>query len=168
MVSLCKAGKCALFSQWTRVSTDWMWTHGEGKAVVSVHWPGFGIRVLVCKFLPRDAELGDELTDMLGVGGVGTHRHNSLRGSPLPHCAIGECVVGSPLAGRLTAGRDHAVLSWTEACGWLLIPVNQRHYGDLKIFLVSLQIVVIMVALSKLESRAKGTFMLECRRFTNS
>lgn len=74
----------------------------------------------------------------------------------------------SPLAGRLTAGRDHAVLLWIEACDWLLIPVNQRHYGDLKIFLVSLQIVVITVALSKLESRAKGTFMRECRRFTNS
>lgn len=48
--------------------------------------PLAGIRVLVRRFLPRDAELGDELVDMPGRGG--THRHNSSQGSLLPRCAV--------------------------------------------------------------------------------
>lgn len=66
--------------------------------------------MLVRKFLPRDAEPGEDLVDMLGRGG--THRHNSSQGFPLPHCAVQDSGGGvpSPLAGRLTAGRDHTVL----------------------------------------------------------
>lgn len=65
--------------------------------------------MLVRKFLPRDAEPGEDLVDMLGRGG--THRHNSSQGFPLPTlCCTGQWWWGSPLAGRLTAGRDHTVL----------------------------------------------------------
>lgn len=48
--------------------------------------PLAGIRVLVRRFLLRDAELGDELVDKPERGG--THRHNSLQGSRLPRCAV--------------------------------------------------------------------------------
>lgn len=53
-----------------------------------------GSRALVRKFLPRDSELGDELVDMPGRGG--THRHNSLQGSPLAHCAVQDSGGGAP------------------------------------------------------------------------
>lgn len=108
--------------------------------------------------------------DMPGRGG--THRHNSLQ-APRCHTVLYRTVVVGFPTGRQTYSRQgpHGTQyshEYKPAVGWLLIPVNQRHYGDLEIFLVSLQIVVIMVALSKLESQAKGTFKLECRRFTNS
>lgn len=67
-----------------RVSTDWTWTHGEGEAVVSVHWPGF--RVLVREFLPRDAELGDDLMDMPGSGGRGESAHTDTTVRGVPRC----------------------------------------------------------------------------------
>lgn len=56
--------------------------------------PLAGSRALVRKFLPRDSELGDELVDMPGRGG--THRHNSLQGSPLAHCAVQDSGGGAP------------------------------------------------------------------------
>lgn len=66
--------------------------------------------MLVRKFLPRDAELGDELMDMLGEGSQ--HTDTTVCGvPPLQHCAIGEQWWSPPLAGRLPAGRDHTVLS---------------------------------------------------------
>lgn len=76
MVSLCKAGKCALPSQWARVSTDCTWTHGEGEAVVSVHWLGFGC---LCASSFPGMELGDELMDMPGSGGAGGSRHTQTQ-----------------------------------------------------------------------------------------
>lgn len=52
--------------------------------MVSVHWPGF--RVLVREFLPRDAELGDDLTDMPGSGGLGESAHTDTTVRGVPHC----------------------------------------------------------------------------------
>lgn len=49
--------------------------------------------MLVREFLPRDAELGDELTDVPGSGGQGESAHTDTTVCgvpPLPHCAIGE------------------------------------------------------------------------------
>lgn len=93
-----------------------------------------------------------------GVADTHTHTHNSSWG---PSCC---CYCGTVVA----AGRVRVAPLWTEACSWLLILVNQRHYGDLRIFLVSLQIIVIWQHFSKLESQTKGTSMLERRRFINS
>lgn len=87
-----------------------------------------------------------------------THTHKSSWG---PSCC---CYCGVVVA----AGGVCVAPLWTEACGWLLILVNQRHYGDLRRFLVSLQIIVIWQHFSKLESQTKGTSMLERRRFINS
>lgn len=70
--------------------TDWTRTQGEGEAVVSVRWPGFGC--LCASSFPgmQSWVTADGHAGQWGAGGVGTHRHNSSRGSPLPHCAIGE------------------------------------------------------------------------------
>lgn len=98
---------------------------------------------------------GSSLTRMQGwvTSGDDTlgHRHTQTEQFLAPsHCSVLLMSGGGgppPTADRLPAGGVHAVLLRTEACGGLLIPVNQRHYGDLKIFLVSLQIIIIVAAL---------------------
>lgn len=77
---------------------------------------------------------------------IGTHRHSSSWVPPPAACSWW-MVAGLSHGSRRPAGGVHGGLLRTEACGWLLIPVNQRHYGDLNIFLVSLQVIVIMAAL---------------------
>lgn len=56
--------------------------------MVSVRWPGFGC--LCAEFLPRDAELGDELTDMLtdmpGSGGWWESAHTDTTVRRAPRC----------------------------------------------------------------------------------
>lgn len=127
--------------------------------------PPAWIQVLVREFLPRDAELGDELTD---VPGSQTHRHNSFQASPLPHCAIGEWwwvphwQAASQQAGNTWCSHEHRpVVGYSSRLTKGIMVISKYFWSLYKLS-------VIMVALSKLESRAKGTFMLECRRFTNS
>lgn len=80
------------------------------------------------------------------VTGMRTRAHTCSSWSP--SCCLVLLVRGAYSGvGKSQQGGARVVLLWSEACGWLLIPVNQRHYGDLKIFLVSLQIMVIMAAL---------------------
>lgn len=86
--------------QWTRVSTVWTWTQGRQSHGVR---PLAGIQVLVRKFLPRDAELRDELVDMLGRGG--THRHNSSQ-APRCHTVLYRTVVVGFPTGRQTHSRQ--------------------------------------------------------------
>lgn len=74
-----------------RVSTVWTWTQ-RGKAEP---WcpPTGRDSVLVRKFLPRDAEPGDELVDMPGEA---THTDTRVRRAPRCHTAVRDSGGGVP------------------------------------------------------------------------
>lgn len=139
-VSLRKPEKCALASEWKgrlyRLSTS-----VRRRSHLSTGWQ---LRV-VCKSPWADAGLGDGQRWHTGSW------HTDIPVSGDPPAAVGSRAGsgwgGLPYGIWCTAGGVHVVLLWTEACRWLFIPVNQRHYGDLRIFLVSLQIIMIMAAL---------------------
>lgn len=87
-----------------RESPVWTWTRG-GRRSHGVR-PLAGIRVLVRRFLPRDAELGDELVDKPGRGG--THRHNSSQGSGSHAVLYRTVVAGFPTGRQGPHGRTHS------------------------------------------------------------
>lgn len=121
-------------------STDWAQAYGEGHICPLAD----SLRV-VCKSPRADAGLGDGQRWRTGSW------HTNIPVSGDPPAAVGSRAGsgggGVPYGVWCTAGGVRVVLLWTEACRWLFIPVNQRHYGDLRIFLVSLQIIMIMAAL---------------------
>lgn len=139
-VSLRKPEKCALASEWKgrlyRLSTS-----VRRRSHLSTGWQPAG-----CVQVPLGGRRAGWRAEM--AYWVMAHRHTSFWGSS---CCCGlqgwEWLGGLPYGIWCTAGGVHVVLLWTEACRWLFIPVNQRHYGDLRIFLVSLQIIMIMAAL---------------------
>lgn len=80
---------------------------------------------------------------------MGSRRTNTPvpRGPPAAVRPGGMGGRGSPTADRQRS-RQGPRRALVNGGLWLVtIPVNQRHYGDLRIFLVSLQIIVIMAAL---------------------
>lgn len=82
--------------------------HGHGGRQSHGVRPLAGIQVLVRKFLPRDVELGDELWTCRGEA---AHTDTTVRRLPAATLrCTGQWWWGSPLAGRLTAGRDNTVL----------------------------------------------------------
>lgn len=75
---------------------------------------------------------------------------------------------GAPHGIWCTAGGVHVVLLWTEACRWLFIPVKPKALRWSQNIFGLYKLSWLWQHFSKLESQTKGTFMLECRRFTNS
>lgn len=138
--------------------------------MVFAHWPGFGC-------LCADSFPGMQSWAMSWWTSQGevAHTDTTVHRAPGCHAVLYRTVVAGFPAGRQgPQGRDSQQAGTTRrsheyepAVGY----PSRLTKGIMvisKYFLVSLQIVVNMVALSKLESRAKGTFKLECRRFANS
>lgn len=160
MVSLCKPDKCALSFEWKGVSTETEHEHTEkAKAVISVHRPRF---CCLC---------GNSFIWTQGwvTGGNGTlgHRHTQTQQFLGRSCSgvLWRVVVGPPLAGRrrprgalvnrglwlVTHPGKPKALRWSQNIFGL--STNYRYYGS---------------PFLSWKSQTKGTFMLECRRFTNS
>lgn len=156
MVSSCKPDKCALSSEWRRKLPQRVNTDTRRGTNLSTGWD----TVVCVTFLMWT----QGWVTRWHTGGSLAHTNTTVLGVPPAVVCCWQVVV----VDRFSAGRVHVVLLWTEACGWLLIPVNQRHYGDLKYFWSLYKLSFLWQHFSKLESQAKGTFMQECRRFINS
>lgn len=77
--------------------------HGKGRAMVSTHWPGFEC-LCVSSFPGTQSRVKTWWT----CWGEVAQQFAGLPTAAL--CCTGQWWWGSPLAGRLTAGRDHTVL----------------------------------------------------------
>lgn len=139
---------CTVISVWGFQLSKWYYcVHQVSKCALSGAGKGVSRD-------PADTGRGQELLCL------STGRDSAVR-EEIPSCGcragwpsettgqvVGTChtTAWGPRADRAAGGSLLRTLV-NRACGWLLIPVNQRHYGDLKIFLVSLQMIVIMAAL---------------------
>lgn len=140
---------------------DWTQTWGGGQVCTLAESLSF-----VWKFLHVDAGLGDERRWHTGSS---AHTNTTVNGSP-PAAVCSWWGLWGALHGRQTPSRQGPHRALANRGLWLV-----THPGEPKAFMViskyfwSLyKLSLLWQHFSKLESQTKGTFMLECRRFTNS